>query len=214
MATRLRLIHAWPAGCAGLGLGAALVFVHDALSKPAAAWALRLEWWAAGARHEPWRAFTAAFVHYDLQHLAANLAGCAVVALFGWAGRLPVRAALAAALAWPLTHALLLWAPGLTRYGGLSGVLHAAVAVAAVALMLQGGRRQRGVGAAVWAGLLLKVLLEAPWTGAVQTLPGWNIPIAVAAHAAGLVSGTLVMALAAALAAGSTRPASPAAPRQ
>ena len=190
------------------------MFVHDALSTPAAAWAPHLEWWAAGAQREPWRAFTAAFVHYDLQHLAANLAGCAVVALFGWAGRLPARTALAAALAWPLTHMLLLWAPGLARYGGLSGVLHAAVAVAAVALMLQGGRRQRGVGAAVWAGLLLKVLLEAPWTGAVQTLPGWNIPIAVAAHAAGLVSGSLVMALAVALAAGTARHAGPSAPRQ
>jgi hypothetical protein len=70
------------------------------------------------------------------------------------------------------------------------------------------------VGAAVWAGLLLKVLLEAPGSGAVQTLPGWDIPIAVGAHAAGLVSGTLVMALAAALAAGSARPAGQAAPRQ
>jgi membrane associated rhomboid family serine protease len=70
------------------------------------------------------------------------------------------------------------------------------VAVAAVALMLHGGRRQRAVGAAVWAGLLLKVLLEAPWAGAVQTVPGWDIPIAVAAHAAGLVSGTVVGILA------------------
>jgi hypothetical protein len=67
------------------------------------------------------------------------------------------------------------------------------VAVAAVALMLQGTRRQRVVGTAVWAGLVLKVLLEAPWTGAVQAVPGWDIPIAVAAHAAGLVCGTGVM---------------------
>jgi len=212
VASRLRLIPPWLAGCAGLGLLTLLVFLHDAVRPPAQAWAPLLEWRAERVWSEPWRLLTAAFVHHGFQHLAANLAGCAVVALFGWAGRLPGRFTLAAALAWPLTHALLLGAPGLARYGGLSGLLHAMVAVAAVALMLpQGGRRQRAVGAAVWAGLLLKVLLEEPWAGAVQTVPGWDIPIAVAAHAAGLVSGTLVGLLMAALiatrAAGSTRDA-------
>lgn len=209
MATRLRLSGAWLAGCAGLGALSVLVFVHDALSPPAAAWAPLLEWNALSLGHEPWRALTAAFVHHDLQHLSANLAGCAAVALLGWAGGLPLRATLAAAVAWPLTHALLLWAPGLTRYAGLSGLLHAAVAVAAVALMLQRERSTRTIGAAVWAGLLLKVLLEAPWRGAVQTVPGWSIPIAVAAHAAGLVSGTLAMACAAAWAALRAGPAPP-----
>lgn len=173
----------------------ALVFVHDALGGAAVSWAPHLEWQAASAWHQPWRAWTAAFVHHDLQHLSANLAGCAVVALFGWAGRLPARAALAAAAAWPLTQLLLLWAPGLARYGGLSGVLHAAVAVAAVALLACGRGRQRRIGAAVWLGLLVKVLLETPWAGAVQTLAGWDFPVAVAAHASGLVSGTFVMAL-------------------
>ena len=179
-----------------MGVLTVLVFLHDAVSPPAQAWAPLLEWQAERVWGEPWRLLTAPFVHYGFQHLASNLAGCAVVALFGWAGRLPGRFTLAAALAWPLTHVLLLGVPGLARYGGLSGLLHAMVAVAAVALMLHGGRRQRAVGAAVWAGLLLKVLLEAPWAGAVQTVPGWDIPIAVAAHAAGLVSGTVVGILA------------------
>jgi rhomboid family GlyGly-CTERM serine protease len=201
VAPRLRLIPPWLAACAGLSLVSALVFLHDAGRAPGQAWAGLLEWRAERIWSEPWRLLTAAFVHYGWQHLAYNLAGGAVVALFGWAGRLPGRFALALALAWPLTHALLLAAPGLARYGGLSGVLHAAVAVAAVALMLQGGRRQRAVGAAVWAGLLVKVLLEQPWAGAVQTMPGWDIPVAVAAHAAGLASGTLAGLLAAGLAA-------------
>ena len=43
-------------------------------------------------------------------------------------------AALAWALAWPLTHLALLAEPALLRYGGLSGVLRAGAAVAAVAL--------------------------------------------------------------------------------
>lgn len=199
MDTRLRLSLPWIGGCAGLAAVSVLVFLHDVLLGGAAAWAPHLEWWAAEAWREPWRAWTAVVVHRDLAHLGANLAGCAVVAWFGWAGRLPVRAAWAACAAWPLTQ-LLLWAiPGLTRYAGLSGVLHAAVAVASVALIAEARGHQRGIGAMVWVGLLIKVLLEAPWAGAVQTLPGWDFPVAVAAHATGLISGTLIMGLVAAL---------------
>lgn len=178
-----------------VGALSALVFAHDVVTGGAAAWAPRLEWRAAAAWSEPWRVFSAALVHRDLQHLLANVAGCAVVAWFGWAARLPMQAAWAACTAWPLTQGLLWWALGLTHYVGLSGVLHAAVAVAAVMLAARGPGRERAVGAAVWAGLLIKVLLETPWAAAVQTLPGWDFPVAVAAHATGLVSGTLVAGL-------------------
>ncbi len=195
MASRLWLTAGWSAGCAALALLSALVFAHDLVAGPAAAWAPLLEWRAADAWRQPWRAWTSALVHYSPQHLAANLAGCAVVAAFGTAARLPVRAIVAAAAAWPLTQILLLWAPSLSAYAGLSGVLHAAVAVAAVALVLGGAARQRWIGAAVWLGLLVKVVLEAPWSGAVQTVPGWDIPVAVAAHASGLISGSFMMGL-------------------
>ena len=186
---------AWPAGCAGLALLATLVFVHDLLSQPVVAWRPVLEWRTAEAWQQPWRAWTAALVHYSPQHLAANLAGCAVVAAFGAAARLSARAVLAAAAAWPLTQVLLLFAPAASPYGGLSGLLHAAVAVAAVALVVNGPARQRLIGGAVWLGLLTKVALEAPWESAVKTMPGWDIPVAVAAHAAGVVSGTFTMGL-------------------
>ena len=199
----------WPAGCAALALLSTLVFAHDGLAGPTAAWAPLLEWRAADAWRQPWRAWTGALVHYSPQHLAANLAGCAVVAAFGMAARLPTRALLAAAAAWPLTQVLLLWSPSLSRYGGLSGLLHAAVAVAAVALMAGGAVRQRWIGAAVWLGLLVKVLLEAPWTGAVQTVPGWDIPVAVAAHASGLISGSFMMGLVALYAATRGHPSGP-----
>ena len=199
----------WPAGCAALALLSTLVFAHDGLAGPTAAWAPLLEWRAADAWRQPWRAWTGALVHYSPQHLAANLAGCAVVAAFGMAARLPARALLAAAAAWPLTQVLLLWAPSLSRYGGLSGLLHAAVAVAAVALVVGGAVGQRWIGAAVWVGLLVKVLLEAPWTGAVQTVPGWDIPVAVAAHASGLISGSFMMGLVALYAATRGHPSGP-----
>lgn len=188
-------MRAWTAGCLALALLAAVVFAHDALSAAAHAWAPHLEWQASTAWRQPWRAFSAVLVHRDFTHLAANLAGCAVLGWFGWAGRVTARAALAAAVALPVTHQLLLLAPDTERYAGLSGALHAAVAVVALALWQRGSRRERRIAAAVWAGLVLKVLLEMPWRGAVQSLPGWDFPVAVGAHAAGLLSGTLIMAL-------------------
>lgn len=143
----------------------------------------------------PWRWFTAAFVHFGPVHLAANLAGCAVVAAYGAAAGAGMRWArgwtLAWAAAWPLTHAALVLAPGLERYGGLSGVLHAGVAVASVALVTAHRGWPRAIGAAVLAGTVLKVAAERPWAGAVQTVPGWDFPVAVAAHASGVVCGVV-----------------------
>lgn len=154
-------------------------------------WAAVLDWQPALAWTQPWRWWSAAFVHLSPAHLAANLAGCGVVAAFGAAARLPPRAALAWCVAWPLTQlALLVLAPALTRYAGLSGVLHAGVAVAAWFLVTQGaGGRRRTVGWLVWAGLAAKLLSETPWRAPVQAVPGWDIPIAAIAHLSGALAG-------------------------
>jgi rhomboid family GlyGly-CTERM serine protease len=154
---------------------------------PAAA----LDWQPARAGSEPWRWLTAAFVHWSPLHLAANLAGAAVLAAFGWAAALPARAALAWALAWPLTHGALLLQPALAHYGGLSGVLHAGVAVGATVLVLDRTGRTRRIGAAVAAGLLLKIVFERPWAGPLSHPPGWDIAIAPLAHAGGAAAGLL-----------------------
>ena len=204
MASGLRLnLAAWPAAYLALAALSALLFVHDAVRGPGAAWAPGLEWRADHLWRQPWRLLSAALVHYDLQHLGSNLLGCAVVALFGWAGRLGPRATLAAALAWPLTHVLLLWAPGLARYGGLSGVLHAGVAIGCWALLRQARTPRRRVAALVLLGLCLKVALEQPWVryqlGWGETLvpligaPGWHV--ASSAHLAGVLAGLLCAGL-------------------
>lgn len=146
------------------------------------------------AAAEPWRLWTAAFVHWSDQHLAADLAGCAVVAAFGFAARCGAAATWAWALAWPATQALLLVEPALAHYGGLSGVLHAGVAVAAVELLRQAPARRR-IGAWVLAGLAAKVLVEQPWRGPLQHWPGWNIAIAPLAHSAGALAGLAAAAL-------------------
>jgi rhomboid family GlyGly-CTERM serine protease len=175
-------LNPWGAFTAGLAL-----LALAAIALPSGL----IDWQPALAASQPWRAFSAAFVHWSMLHLGANLAGAVVVALFGWAARLPPAATLAWIVAWPLTHVALALRPELAHYGGLSGVLHAGVAVAATWLALEAGGRRRAVAFAVLAGLGLKVVLEAPWGPVLRHNPGWDIAIAPLAHASGAVAGML-----------------------
>jgi len=156
----------------------------------------RIDWEPALAWREPWRAWSAAFVHFSALHLAANLAGTAAVAAFGWMARVPRRSVVAWAVAWPLTQLGLLVRPDLLHYGGLSGVLHAGVAVVALHLAARGRGVRRLVGSATIAVLLAKVVAEAPWEAVLRQVPGWDIAIAPFAHASGLAAGLLAGALA------------------
>jgi hypothetical protein len=117
------------------------------------------------------------------------------VGAFGWAARLPSRAALAWALAWPLTQAALLVQPVLAHYGGLSGVLHAGVAVATLWLMVTAQGHPRLIGAGVFAGLLIKLLTEEPWGPPLHLGGGFDIATAPIAHATGALAGLLCTAL-------------------
>jgi rhomboid family GlyGly-CTERM serine protease len=155
-----------------------------------------LTWQPALAGAEPWRCWSAAWVHFSPLHLGANLAGALMLLLLGSVARLPHQAAVAWALAWPLTHLALLGVPALVRYGGLSGVLHAGVAVAAVVLVRQPGRppAERWLGAALGLGALAKALSERPWGAVVVHPAGWDIAVAPVAHACGLACGLLAAA--------------------
>lgn len=177
----------WAAFSAALGAGAlAAAAVDPAL----------LDWQRLLAWSQPWRWWSAALVHLSTGHLLANLAGCVVVGAFGGAARCHRRDAAAWAAAWPITHLLLVLQPALTRYAGLSGLLHAGVAVAAFALVSRERGARRAIGAAVLAGLLVKVLSERPWGPAVQHWPAWDIGIAPLAHATGAAAGLLCAAVA------------------
>lgn len=198
----LRRHHAW------LGVGLLLLVPSVLIAQQPGLARLTLSWVPSLAWHEPWRWWSAAWVHLSAQHLLANLAGGVLVLLLGWVARLPREAAWAWALAWPLTHLGLLLAPDLLRYGGLSGVLHAGVAVAAVALLQEAAqRRDRVLGALLLAGLCAKLLGERAWAQTLVTPPGWDIAVAPLAHASGTVCGTL-----AALLLVRSRPWSPAPP--
>ncbi len=169
-----------------------------------------LDWQPALALSQPWRAWTAVAVHWSDQHLLANLGAALAVAAFGWAARLPARATLAWALAWPLTHAALLLQPALAHYGGLSGVLHAGVAVATLWLMATAHGSARLIGAAVFVGMLIKLASEEPWGPPLRLGAGFDIATAPFAHATGAAAGLLCAAMC--LACLAARPASRAMP--
>lgn len=151
-----------------------------------------LDWQPALALTQPWRAFSAVGVHFSLLHLLANLAGVAAVGALGISARAPLSATWAWVAAWPLTQLGLLLEPALLHYGGLSGVLHAGVAVIAVVLLwLPNASTRRWVGIALLAGLILKIVLEAPWGAPLRYPAGIDIAVAPLAHASGLVAGLL-----------------------
>jgi rhomboid family GlyGly-CTERM serine protease len=158
-----------------------------------------IDWQPALAWRQPWRAFTAIGVHYSAAHLVGNLAGAALVGVFGVAARVPARMAWAWLAAWPLTHLGLLVRPDLAHYGGLSGVVHAGVAIVIVFVLASGTRRQRLVGSAVLVGFCAKLLSEAPWGAALRHPAGWDIAVAPIAHTTGAIAGAIAGTLAGAV---------------
>jgi rhomboid family GlyGly-CTERM serine protease len=166
---------------------------------PADALALRLLAWRPElALSEPWRWWSAAWVHLSLGHWAADLAGALLVGALGGLAALPPRAAWAWALAWPLTHLTLGLQPELQRYAGLSGVLYAGVAVLAVGLLSgpQRPRLQRVLALLLLAGLLLRLGADRSWDRVVYRPQGWAFSIAPLAHAAGVAWGAVLAGLA------------------
>lgn len=179
----------WMLLALGLTAGSLIVWLQPAPVQAA------LEWRPERAWDQPWRAFTAAWVHWSPQHLVANLAGCAVVGLLGITARLGRPETLAWLLAWPLTQCALLMEPQLSRFGGLSGVLHAGVAVAAVSLLREprAHGRVRAIGLLIALGLVAKILGEQPLAEPpLRHWDGWSIAIAPLAHLTGAVSGAVM----------------------
>jgi len=178
---------AWWCGVAAL-LAVGALLAHGRLSDA-------IDWQPALAWTQPWRLWSAAWVHFSDLHLQANLAGALLVALLGIAADVPMRAAMAWLVAWPLTQLGLLAQPALAHFGGLSGVLHAGVAVVAALLIIEGPRRRRWLGVALLAGLAIKLLTETPWGAPVQQRDGLDVAVAPLSHVTGVVSGLVACTL-------------------
>jgi rhomboid family GlyGly-CTERM serine protease len=178
-ASRTGTLGWWTVAC-GLALGAL-----------AAQWidVQRLDWQPGLAPAQPWRWWSGAWVHWSLGHLGANLAGTALIAALGARARADRADAWAWFAAWPLTQLGLLLQPSLLHYGGLSGVLHAGVVIAAIGLVQRESGLRRAVGWLILCGVAVKVGLEQPWQGVLRHNPGWQIAIAPAAHFSGALAG-------------------------
>jgi rhomboid family GlyGly-CTERM serine protease len=150
-----------------------------------------LDWQPSLVSTEPWRAITAVGVHYSVAHLVGNVAGVAITGAFGVVARAPARLAGAWLVAWPLTQLGLLVKPSLLHYGGLSGVVHAGVAIVIVFLLAKGTRAQRWVAGLVLIGFIAKLINEAPWGPAVRHSESWGINVAPIVHLTGAVSGAV-----------------------
>lgn len=152
---------------------------------------------------EAWRLLTAHLVHLGPVHLGLNLVGLAFIgALFRryWHAREMGGVMLLAALG--TTGGLLLFAPGVAWYVGLSGVLHGLFAAGAV-LAWRGGRRTALPLLGLLAGKL--ALEQGGGAGAVPWLEGTVI---VEAHLYGALAGVIgALWLAARRAGGGRRPA-------
>jgi hypothetical protein len=126
-------------------------------------------WRADGWTTQPWTLWTSAWVHLNTPQLIVNQIALGALTAFAWVIRPNWTCTLAWLLAWPLGQLSLLWWPQIGYAVGLSGVLHAGVAVLAVQLLrrcIPIPKAQR------WGGLLALVLL-----GKLLLERGWAYPV-------------------------------------
>lgn len=180
-------ISAWCGLVLFFGTSALLTWalVHLGLSRT------HLDWQPSLWLTQPWRFFTAAWVHYSSMHLGGNLLALALVGWLGVAARMPSPATLAWCLSMPLCHLALLAKTEVLHYGGLSGISHAGVAVVVTWLLWHGRPTQQRIAALLGLGLVAKIWSETPWAEGLRQVAGWDIAVVPWAHASGAVAGVL-----------------------
>lgn len=154
-----------------------------------------LLWRATDWDERPWSLWTSAWVHINTQHLISNQLTVGALAAMAWVLRPGLRASLAWLLTWPVIPLVLPYWPHIGYYAGLSGLIHAAVAVVGVSLV--GGGSQvpmaRRWGLMLLGGLLIKLLLERGWHWPVVWSDNLGISVVQAAHLVGAMAGLLAM---------------------
>ncbi|MCJ0765822.1 rhombosortase [Variovorax terrae] len=191
-------MKAWPALCLALAVASLAVWLAGGPVTSAAHPLAPLVWDAARWPHQPWTLWTASLVHLSGGHLLANLLALGALAVLGCALRAGRAATLALLLAWPLgTLSLLLW-PQITRYSGLSGLIHAMVGVLWASVAIKSGAKSWTV--LLFAGLFLKLASEHAWSNPIGFSPEWGFNVVYAAHLGGALAGTLCGLLAGGLA--------------
>ncbi len=201
----------WLLLCGVHGVGSMLMWW---LGEPALE---RLIWRTDTWTSQVWTLWSSAWVHLNTPQLILNQFALGALTAFAWVLRPPWLATLAWFLAWPLSQLVLpLW-PQIGYAVGLSGVLHAGVAVLAVWLLARAisvPKSQRW-GALLGGALLTKLLVEQAWSHPVVWDSGSNVSVVQATHLSAAGWGLLLGAAALGLArtrwvASHRQPASPA----
>lgn len=146
-----------------------------------------LTWHAHDWLQQPWTLWTSAWVHTSAGALAGNLMALAALAVAGTALGAGGLAALALALAWPLTALALLAWPEVSSYAGLDGAIHAAAAVLGVHVMRR--TSLQALATILFGGMALKLIAERGWAQPVAFDPGWGVNVVYGAHLAGTLLG-------------------------
>jgi rhomboid family GlyGly-CTERM serine protease len=150
-----------------------------------------LEYRRALAAGEPWRLFTAHFVHLSFLHALLN---CVALLLLDrlFADRLRPRELFAILGFTPILVSLIFWMvlPELQWYRGLSGVLHAVYFAGCVVWIASSAGRPRWLPIAALIGGALKVLLEQPWDSSFPMHEALRIAVVPQSHLIGAIVGT------------------------
>lgn len=190
-------IALWWLICLALGAPAwAMKWVP--LAQATSTWPALAQCWAlhpdAALQQPAWVWWTTAWLHGSEQHLTRNLLALALIALLGAASHVTPRSAIVWALAWPATHLGMLAQPGsLHTYIGMSGVLHAGVAIVAIQqIELAHNRERQFMGWGLLIALGIKILMENPWSHILIQPTGSDITVAPWSHLSGSVLGVIL----------------------
>lgn len=146
-----------------------------------------LAWNSPGWPREPWTLWTSSLVHLSGIHLLANLMALAAIAVLGLSLDAGIASTLALLAAWPLLALGLLAWPQIAFYAGLSGLIHAAVAVLWAHAALH--RKAYPLSFVLFVALVFKLLVEHAWTTPVGFDADWGFNVVYAAHLTGAVAG-------------------------
>jgi len=146
---------------------------------------LRTELWS-----QPWRLWTAHWVHITLLHWLFNAAALVLLPEIFWRARPRLFVLLWFVL--PVTISLMFcfFLPNLTAYAGLSGVLHGIYLALALDAIRSSVLAERRMGWLISAGAVGKVAFEA-YSGSSQTAELIGANVILAAHQYGAVLGVL-----------------------
>jgi len=143
----------------------------------------------------PWSLWTSAWVHMNTQHLISNQLAVGALTAMAWVLKPGWRASLAWVLVWPVIPLAMPFWPHVGYFAGLSGLIHAAVAVSGVYLVAAQVTvpKARRWGMMLLLGLALKLWLEQAWLHPVVWNEGLGMSVVQCAHLVGVLSGLLVM---------------------